>query len=479
MSESKPNTDAKTNTDASIDSDVSQAGHEEKHSPLERTIAALDSTSEQVEALEWAENADRARVAQDPIKTRFLFYVICLAITSVVVWSAFAEIDQVTRGEGKVIPSQQVQVLQSLDGGVITEINVREGQVVEPGQLLIKLDATRFFSTLQESRAELLALQAKAIRLQALASGRDFVPPESLIEEAPDLVEQERILYLSSQEELAVLKEIALQQIEQREQELVEATAHRDQAEKSLRLSSKELAVTEPLVDSGAVSEVEILRLQRDVANMTGERDQAQAQISRLRSAIREAKQKIREVELNYKNDIREDLSITMARLNVLEESSLGLSDRVKQTAIRSPVRGTVKRLFYNTIGGVVLSGKEVVEIIPLDDTLLLEARIKPQDIAFLRPKQKAHVKFTAYDFVVYGGLDAHIEHIGADTVMDEDGNPYYVVRVRTAESSLGEGRPIIPGMVASVDILSGKKTILNYMLKPLLRAKQYALTER
>ena len=192
MSESKPNTDAKTNTDASIDSDVSQAEHQEKHSPLERTIAALDSTSEQVEALEWAENADRARVAQDPIKTRFLFYVICLAITTVVVWSAFAEIDQVTRGEGKVIPSQQVQVLQSLDGGVITEINVREGQVVEPGQLLIKLDATRFFSTLQESRAELLALQAKAIRLQALASGRDFVPPESLIEEAPDLVEQER-----------------------------------------------------------------------------------------------------------------------------------------------------------------------------------------------------------------------------------------------------------------------------------------------
>ena len=276
-----------------------------------------------------------------------------------------------------------------------------------------------------------------------------------------------------------MLKEIAVQQIEQREQELVEARSHRDQAEKALKLSSRELEVTKPLVESGAVSEVEILRLERDVANMMGERDQALAQINRLISAKLEARQKILEVELNFKNEIREDLSLTMARLNALGKSSLGLSDRVNQTSVRSPVRGTVKRLFYNTIGGVVLPGKEVVEIIPLDDTLLLEARIKPQDIAFLRPEQKANVKFTAYDFVVYGGLEAQIEHIGVDTVMDDNGNPFYVVQVRTTESDLGEGKPIIPGMVASVDIMTGKKTILTYILKPLLRAKQYALTER
>ncbi|MGB3621731.1 HlyD family type I secretion periplasmic adaptor subunit [Ketobacter sp. MCCC 1A13808] len=446
---------------------------------LEGMLNALDTTEEQSDVLGWEENADKARVAQNPIKTRLIFYVICISIVAIIVWSAYAEIDQVTRGEGKVIPSQKVQILQSLDGGVITDIKVREGQVVEKNQLIVKLDATRFVSNFQESRAEWLALKAKSVRLEALAEGTDFKISDELMEEAPDLVNQETILYHSSLKELEVLKEIAVQQIEQREQELVEARSHRDQAEKALKLSSRELEVTKPLVESGAVSEVEILRLERDVANMMGERDQALAQINRLISAKLEARQKILEVELNFKNEIREDLSLTMARLNALGKSSLGLSDRVNQTSVRSPVRGTVKRLFYNTIGGVVLPGKEVVEIIPLDDTLLLEARIKPQDIAFLRPEQKANVKFTAYDFVVYGGLEAQIEHIGVDTVMDDNGNPFYVVQVRTTESDLGEGKPIIPGMVASVDIMTGKKTILTYILKPLLRAKQYALTER
>lgn len=440
---------------------------------------AFDSTNEEVESLSWTENADKARVEQNPIRTRLLFYLICFTILSVIIWSAFAEIDQITRGEGKVIPSQQVQILQSLDGGVITQINVREGDVVEPNQLLIKLDATRFTSTLQESRAEWLALKAKAIRLMAIAKDSDFIPDNDIANESPDLIEQERLLFESNKSELAILKKIAEQQIGQKEQELIEAQSQRDQAVTSLRLALRELAVTKPLVSSGAVSEVEVLRLERDVANFTGKRDQSEAQIKRLKFAIQESKHKFLEVELKFKNDIREELSITMARLNPLTKSSLGLSDRVKQTSVRSPVRGTVKRLFYNTIGGVVLSGKEVIEIIPLDDTLLLEAKIKPQDIAFLHPKQKAHVKFTAYDFIIYGGLEAHIEHIAADTVMDENGNPFYTIRVRTSESNLGKGKPIIPGMVASVDILTGKKTILNYVLKPLLRAKQYAMTEQ
>ncbi len=447
--------------------------------PIDRLFATIDAAPEQAESLSWEENADRARVEQNPIKTRVMFYTLCALISALLVWSAFAEIDEVTRGEGKVIPSQQVQILQSLDGGVITDIRIREGDIVEADQLLVQLDATRFQSSLQESRAELLALKAKAIRLRAVAEGTDFVPTDELQAEAPDLVAQERILFASSKEELAVLKTIARKQIAQREQELVEATALKNKATKAYSLASRELAVTRPLAATGAVSQVELLRLERDITNMIGERDQAAAQIKRLQAAIGEARQKILEVELNFKNTIREELSITMARLNVLEESSLGLSDRVKQTEVRSPVRGTIKRIFYNTIGGVVLPGKEIVEIIPLDDSLLLEARIHPQDIAFLHPGQQANVKFTAYDFIVYGGLDAVVEHIGADTVMDENGNPFYVVRVRTFESSLGQGKPIIPGMVASVDILTGKKTILAYMLKPLLRAKQYALSER
>lgn len=458
-------------------------GENKKRGPIarlaDRIFAALGSPEEDVDSLSWEENADRALVEQNPVRTRVLFYTLCLFIVSLLTWSAFAKIDQVTRGEGKVIPSQQVQILQSLDGGVITHIDIREGQIVEQGQLLVKLDATRFQSTLQESHAEFLALQAKSLRLRAVAEDTEFVATKELQEESPLLVDQATLLFNSSKRELQVMKQIAQEQITQRKQELVEAESIRVQASQAYSFASRELAATRPLVNSGAVSEVELLRLERDIANIVGERDQALARISRLKSAIGEAEQKFLEVELNFKNQIREELSITMARLNVLDQSSLGLSDRVKQTEVRSPVRGTVKRLFYNTIGGVVLPGKEVVEIIPLDDSLLLEAKIMPQDIAFLYPGQKANVKFTAYDFVVYGGLDANVEHIGADTVMDENGNPFYVVRVRTFDVDLGEGKPIIPGMVASVDILTGKKTVMTYMLKPLLRAKQYALSER
>ena len=444
-----------------------------------RSFAIFDVQPMDVDELDWEQNADRARVEQNPVSTRLLFYGLCCIIVLLLLWSAFAEIDQVARGEGKVIPSQQVQVLQSLDGGVIREIRVREGDIVEQGQLLMQLDPTRFTSSLEESQAELLALKAKALRLKAIANDDEFLPPQTLKDSAPELVEQTQRLYESSKQELAVLKEIAEQQISQRKQELAEAKALQEQALTSYRLASRELQVTRPLVSSGAVSEVELLRLERDIAALVGQRDQAQAQITRLLSAIEEARQKSLEVELNFKNTIREELALTMARLTALESSSVGLSDRVKQTAVKSPVRGTVKQLFFNTIGGVVLPGKEIAEIVPLDDSLLLETRIKPQDIAFLSPGLSANVKFTAYDFVVYGGLEARVEQIGADTVMDEDGHPYYLVKVRTLHSDLGEGKPIIPGMVASVDIMTGKKTILNYLLKPVLRAKQYALSEQ
>ncbi len=435
--------------------------------------------SEHAQSLSWLEDADYARVTQDPIRTRSLLYVLALVVVLLLIWSAFAEVDQVTRGEGKVIPSSHVQVLQSLDGGVVTEIAVQEGDIVEAGQLLVQLDGTRFESTLGENRAEYLALKAKAIRLQAVADDTEFQVSPTLQQEAPSLVTQARRLYDSSRAELSAMQQIAKQQLVQRQQEVIEAQSRRDQAADSYRLTSRELDLTRPLVRSGAVSEVELLRLEREVSSSRGDRDQAVAQIARLQASIIEAQQKIQEVELEFKNQIREELSVVMARLSALQESSLGLSDRVKLTSVRSPVQGTVKRLFFKTVGGVVTPGKEVVEVVPLGDSLLLEARIQPQDIAFLRPNQEALVKFTAYDFVVYGGLPAVVEYIGADTVMDEEGNPFYVVRVRTRESSLGEDKPIIPGMVASVDILTGKKTILAYLLKPVLRAKQYALSER
>lgn len=428
---------------------------------------------------DWGNDADWARLERKPLRARILLYWGCLAFAALLVWAGFAYVDEVTRGEGKVIPSRQVQIVQSVDGGIVTDILVREGQTVEAGQLLLRIDPTRFLSSLRENRAQHLSLLARAERLKALSEGRPFTPTDELQREASEILEQERVQYRSNLEELNVQLHIAEQQLTQRRQELEEAQSLEKQITRSLELVNQEYAASKPLAASGAVSEIDLLRLKREIVQLSGERDQTQAQIRRLRSAIDEAQKNIREVELNFRNRVRDELSDVMGKMSALVEGSTALSDRVHHAEVRSPVHGTVKQLLVNTLGAVVNPGKEVIEVVPLDDTLLLETKIKPQDIAFLRPDQEAKVKFTAYDFAVYGGLEAVVEHIGADTIMDEQGNAFYVIRVRTLKAGFGENLPIIPGMVAQVDIITGKKTILNYLLKPVLRAKDNALTER
>lgn len=425
-------------------------------------------------------NADWAIAEQTPKGARIVIWLSVASVAVLLLWSAFAVLDEVTRGEGKVIPSRQIQILQSLDGGIVSEILAREGQTVKVGDLLLKVDPTRMVSSLRENQSQYLALLAKGARLRALAEGSRFAPPNEVVKQAPEIVEQERSLYESRRAELDATIGVARQQSAQRSQELVSVRARREQASQSYTLTAKELEMTRPLVRTGAVSDVELLRLERDVARYRGERDSANSDIPRLESAVAESARKIQEVELTFRNTARSELSEVNAKLNALSEGSTALEDRVKQTEIRSPVNGTVKQLKVNTVGGVVQPGKDVIELVPSDDALLLEARVLPRDIAFLRPGQKALVKFTAYDFAVYGGLDATLEQIGADSVVDEKGNAFFVVKVRTLSNTIGQQKlPIIPGMVAEVDILTGKKTVLSYLLKPILRAKAKALTER
>jgi membrane fusion protein, adhesin transport system len=431
------------------------------------------------ESLAWTADADWARLEQEPLRARALLRWAMLLVLVLIIWAAFAKIDEVTRGDAKVIPSSQLQIVQSVDGGVVEEIKVHEGQTVNAGDVLLRIDPTRFVSSLRESQATYLALLAKTARLQALSSGKPFDPPQEVVRASPDIVEHERILYNSSRAEMEAQVGIARQQLAQRDQELIEMRARREQAQRGYELAKQELEVTRPLIQSGAVSEVELLRLEREVARLRGDREQAAAQISRIHAAINEAGRKIQEVELNFRNQLRNELSDSMSKLSSLTQGNLALADRVKHAEVRSPVRGTVKRLLVNTVGGVVQPGKEVVEVVPLDDALLLEAQIKPKDIAFLRPGQPALVKFTAYDFAIYGGLKAVVEQIGADTILDDKGNAFYMVRVKTLNSSLGENLPIIPGMVAEVDVMTGKKSILSYLLKPVIRAKANALSER
>ena len=398
-----------------------------------------------------------------------------------IVWASFAHVEEVTRGEGKVIPSRQLQVVQSLDGGVVSEILVQEGQVVEAGQLLLKIDETRATSGVRESAAQGFALRARQARLRALAEGAPFAPPAVRAgnDEERRIVDEERLLYQNRLSELHTMLAINEQQLQQRQQELAEMRSRKSAAERQLDLSQQELVKTKPLLATGAVSEVDILRLERDMTRARGDTEQASAQIARVQAAIGEAQRKIQETELTFRNEARKDMADVMGKLNALNEGAVALADRVDKAQVKSPVRGRVQRLLANTVGGVLQPGKDIVEIVPLDDNLVLEAKVQPKDIAFIHPGQDATVKFTAYDFSIYGGLAAKVENISPDTVVDERGNAFYLVRVRTTRPDFNDKMRVIPGMTAEVDVLTGKKTVMAYLLKPVLKAKAYALRER
>jgi len=396
-----------------------------------------------------------------------------------VLWAALAKVDEVTRGEARVIPSRQLQVLQSLDGGVVAEIAVQEGQVVEAGQLLLRIEEVRATAGMRESAATGISLRARAARLRALAEGKPFVPPDARNEEERRVVDEERRLYSSRLSELDAQLSVVRQQMAQRQQEVAEASARRAAAQRGLELAQQELAQTRPLLATGAVSQVDILRLDREVTRNRGDAEQASAQIARAQAAIGESQRRAQEAELTFRNEARRDLAEAMGKLNALNEGAVALADKVTKAQVKSPVRGRVQRLLANTVGGVVQPGKDLVEIVPLDDTLVLEARVAPKDIAFIRPGQEANVKFTAYDFSIYGGLDATVENISPDTVVDERGNAFYLVRVRTRQAGFTDKLPIIPGMTAEVDVLTGKKTVMSYLLKPVLKVREGALRER
>lgn len=455
------------------------AGGAKVSNPFFRRVVEKVTPTHAHESIDWASDADWAQLQQEPLRARWLLRIAGVVLLLLVAWAGFSKIDEVTRGDAKVVPTSQVQIVQSVDGGVVEELMVREGQIVEAGQTLARVDPTRFISSLGESKVGQLAMQAKVLRLQALTRGTAFNPPSELLRSAPDIVAQERHLYESRRNEISAQIGVAQNQLAQRQQELNEMNARREQAVRGLELVQKELNATRPMVATGAVSEVEVLRLERDVARLRGDREQATAQISRVQSAIAEAGRRIDEVRLTASNQMSAELSETMSKLSSASEGGRVLEDKVLKADIKSPVRGTIKRLLVPTVGAVVQPGKELMEVVPLDDALILEARIAPKDIAFLRPNQQAIVKFTAYDFSIYGGLEADVQNISADSVVDEKGNAFYIVRVRTRKASLGDNLPIIPGMVAQVDILTGKKTILSYLLKPVLRAKANALSER
>ncbi len=433
------------------------------------------------EDLDYMSSAAAAVLQQSPRGGQQLLWAICTFVVVAVVWASLAYVDEFTRGEGKVIPSSQVKVVQHQEGGIVSELFVREGQTVKAKEPLLRLDDTQFSSSLREADVTLDQLKAKAARLSYEAEGTDF--PEQPIEGVGDTVwSQERALYLSRREEQDSKDQVLVQQVSQRRQELSELEARRDQHQRSYRLLDKELQISKPLVNSGAMSQVELLRLERQVNDLYGELKGAELAIPRAESSLQEARDKLHGAQLSFANESRKELADVRLELQRLSESSGALEDRVDRTLVVSPVAGTIKQVMVNTIGGVIQPGMDLIKIVPTEDRLLVEAKIRPTDIAFLHPGQEAIVKFTAYDFSIHGGLKGKVTHISPDTIVDEEGESFYTVRVETEEAYLGnedKPLPIIPGMTVSVDVLTGEKTVLDYILKPILKTKQLALRER
>lgn len=413
-----------------------------------------------------------------------MLLVIAGGLAAFLAWAALYEIEEVTSGTGRVVPSRQIQVVQSLEGGIVSAIAVREGDPVQEGDVLMRIDDTSAGAERGELREREAALLAEAARTGTEAvGGQSLTFPEGLADRAPGAVAAEREVFLSRraqlESELAVLQD----KLAQRRSGLRELEANIVRLNAQIAPLSEEIDLTGGLVERGAVPRIELLRLQSRMAELAGELAVSRARLPGIRAAISEAESRIRAARTGYVLTARERLAKIGGELAVLQEVLRAATEKVSRTSLRAPVNGTVNIVHVTTIGAVVQPGAPLVEIVPRDDQLLIEARIRPRDVAFIRPGDSASVKITAYDYLVYGALDGTVQRIGADTVEDGEGTEFFRVMVRTRRSALeaddGATLPISPGMVAQVDILTGRKTVLDYLARPLRRARSEALRER
>ena len=432
---------------------------------------------------EFANDVKAAQLESAPSMVWLILLIIFAIVASGLVWANWAVLDEVTTGTGSVIPSRQMQVVQTLEGGIVSKIFIAEGDTVEKNQIIMQIDDTGFASRLGEVEQKKWAREAEAARLQAEAAGAtSFKVFAELFQQAPEAVRSEQRSFQARRakltEELAILN----QQYSQRKFELDEIHAREAKLTATLKPLMRELELTTALHKKDVVPEVELLRLQRQAIELQGDINVTLASIPRLKSSVLEAQSRMDTARATFHAQALERLAVVRTELAVIKESMIAARDRVTRTSLRAPVRGIVNKLNVTTIGAVVQPGNDIVEIVPLDDTLLIEARIRPQDVAFIRQGQEASVKLTAYDYSIYGALEGVVERISATTHTDERSETFYRVIVRTKHSSLTKGDkelPIIPGMVATVDILTGKKTVLDYLLKPVKRIRDEAFRER
>lgn len=399
-----------------------------------------------------------------------------LALVLFCVWASLTYVDEVTKGEGRVISAGKNRIVQHLEGGIVEAILVREGEIVKKGQVLLRIVNEDEQASFREKRTEYLALQARASRLEAEAEGRNAVTfSKDVLKEAPAIAQRERAAFASRKESFTQEIQTLSEELTQREQSLKEQKSLIESLTDKVASQTGEVRDARRMVANNSMSRLELVRLERELVDVAGKLRTERLKLPRLESAIAEAKAKVAEKRDQQVSEIRQELNESRNKAGVLREQIQAIRFRVDQTEVRSPVTGTIKSLRVSTRGGVVKGGEPLVEIVPSDESLLIEAKVRPSDIAFLRANQKALVKITAYSYSDYGGLDGTVVSISADTLKEDakTEDTFYRIRVRTTRNYLvkdGERLPIVPGMTATVNIKTGEKSVFRYIFKPITK---------
>lgn len=431
---------------------------------------------------EFMNSLSSAILEQSPSKISRVLKIWLFTLFAFIIWGSISEIDEITRGDGKVIPYGQNQVIQNLEGGIVESILVKEGQIVKSGEVIIKISNAQSTSNSQTNAMKYNELFAKRLRLQAEANGEEIQTFETDNAQLQSQIELARKLYESNKLEANAKDRAIVKQIEQKKQELKEAQARITSLKKSLEFVTEEIAMTAPMVNQGVKSKVDFLKLKREANGIENEIEASSLSLPRLQYAVDEHRDKREESKQLFINKAKQELNTVSSELSRLKMQQVEFNDKVNRTMVRSPVDGIVQKLFLHTLGGVIKPGADLVEIVPTDKRLYLEIKIKPSDIAFIHPGAEAQIKISAYDFAIHGGLTGKVANISPDTITDSQENTFYIIHVETAKNYLGTKEnplKIIPGMVASADIVTGQKTIMQYLLKPILKSKQYVFSER
>ncbi|DAB28305.1 MAG: hemolysin secretion protein D [Sulfurimonas sp. RIFOXYD12_FULL_33_39] len=431
---------------------------------------------------EFMKSLSSAILEKTPSRISRVLRMWVLTTILIFVWASFAEIDEITRGGGKVVPFGQNKIIQNLEGGIVESILINEGQYVKEGQIILKINNSMTTSTSETNEIKFMELKAKKMRLYAEANNLQFEDTKVNDPAFAIHVKREKELYQSDIRGLNAKNNSIITQIEQKKQGYEEAKARIKTLQISLEYVKEEVAMTEPMVREGVKSKVDFLKLKREENGIQNDIEASKLSLPRLLEAIKEQKNKLIEAEQTFMNTAKKELNEISAELERLTTQQVAFSDQVSRTMVKSPVEGIVQKLYVNTVGGVIKPGADLVEIVPTDKRLYLEVKIKPSDIAYLHPGAMAKVKVSAYDFAIYGSLVGEVVNISPDTTVDEKGETFYIINIETEKNYLGtqeQPQKIIPGMTVDVDIVTGRKTVMQYLLKPILKSKQYVFSER